>query len=79
MLMRNISQAKSELSALLEEVLKGREVLIAKAGKPIAKLVPYNGAPKRRTPGALKGKIKIGKDFDSLPDDIAESFGATVK
>ena len=75
MIMRNISQAKAELSALIEQVLKGREVLIGKAGKPVAKLVPYSGAATGRTPGALKGKIKIADDFDKLPKDIAKAFG----
>lgn len=75
MIMRNISEAKAQLSFLIAEVQKGREVLIGKSGRPVAKIIPYEGAPKRREPGALKGKIKIAKDFDVLPDDIAEAFG----
>jgi len=75
MILRNISQAKAELSALIEAVSKGKEVLIGKAGKPVARLVPYQGAAQARKPGALKGKIRIGRDFDKLPDDIAEALG----
>ena len=75
MIVRNISQAKAELSALIEKVQKGHEVILAKAGKPVARLVPYRGAARSRTPGALKGRIWIAPDFDSLPDDIGESFG----
>ena len=75
--MRNISQAKAELSALIEEVQKGNEVILAKAGKPVARLVPYKGPAKPRTPGSMAGQIWIAPDFDALPDDIADAFGIT--
>lgn len=71
----NISHAKAHLSALIEKVAAGEEVIIGKAGKPVAKLVRYERSTEPRRPGALKGKIKIGKDFDELPEDIAEAFG----
>ncbi len=71
----NISEAKAQLSALVEAVLKGEEVILARAGKPVAKIVPYKGAARPREPGALAGKIWIAEDFDTLPDDIAEAFG----
>jgi prevent-host-death family protein len=77
MLVTNISEAKAHLSALIEKVVAGEEVIIGKAGKPVAKLVPYERSVEPRRPGALKGKIKIAKDFDQLPDDIAEAFGMT--
>jgi prevent-host-death family protein len=72
----NISEAKAQLSSLIEKVLAGEEVLIGKAGKPVAKLVRYERSDKERSPGALKGRIKIAQDFDVLPKDIAEAFGA---
>jgi prevent-host-death family protein len=72
---RNISQAKAELSALIEEVLKGNEVILAKAGKPVARLVAYRGPARPRKPGSMAGKIWIAPDFDTLPDDMAEAFG----
>ena len=75
MLMANISEAKAQLSALIERVLAGQEVIIGKAGKPVAKLVRYEPTEKPRKPGALKGKITIADDFDELPEDIAEAFG----
>ena len=75
MIVRNISEAKAELSGLIEEVLKGNEVILAKAGRPVARLVRYQGAKRRRTPGAMAGEIWIAPDFDKLPDDIAEAFG----
>jgi prevent-host-death family protein len=71
----NVSEAKAQLSALIERVLAGEEVIIGKAGKPVAKLVKYRRSEEKRQPGALKGQIKIADDFDELPKDIAEAFG----
>jgi prevent-host-death family protein len=76
MYVTNISEAKAQLSALVEKVLAGQEVIIGKAGKPVAKLVQYQYQETDRQPGALKGKIKIASDFDELPPDIAEAFEA---
>jgi prevent-host-death family protein len=75
MKVRNISQAKAELSALVESVQKGGEVIIAKAGKPVAKLIAYHGSAHLRTPGSMSGEIWIAPDFDTLPEDIADAFG----
>lgn len=75
MLITNISEAKAQLSALIEKVMSGQEVIIGKAGKPVAKLVRYERSFKTRHPGALRGKIKISDDFDELPENIAGSFG----
>ena len=70
----NISEAKAQLSALVQRVQDGGEVLIGKSGAPVAKLVKFSSTDTPRVPGALKGKIKIGNDFDTLPDDIAQAF-----
>ena len=75
----NISEAKAQLSALIEKVMAGEEVIIGKAGKPVARLIKYDNNRQPRQPGALKGKIKIANDFDALPDDIAEAFGMVDK
>jgi len=75
MILKNISEAKAELSALIEAVSKGEEVLIGKAGVPVAKLVRYTGTTTTRTPGALKGRIAIRDGFDDLPPDIGSAFG----
>jgi prevent-host-death family protein len=75
MYITNISEAKAHLSALIEKVQAGEEVIIGKAGKPIAKLVRYERDEEPRRPGALEGKIKIADDFDELPSDVAEAFG----
>lgn len=70
-----MSEAKAELSALLEAVSRGEEVLIGKAGVPVARLVRYDGQAEARRPGALRGKIKLAADFDELPEDLAVAFG----
>ena len=75
MVVRNISEAKAELSALIEAVQNGNEVILAKAGKPVARLVPFHGPARPRAPGSMAGEIWIAPDFDSLPDDMAEAFG----
>jgi len=71
----NISEAKAHLSALIEKVIAGEEVIIGKAGKPVARLIRYERNRQARQPGVLKGKIKITDDFDALPEDIAKAFG----
>ena len=71
----NIHEAKTHLSKLLVRVREGEEVIIAKAGKPIARLVPMREKPLRRTPGSAKGKVSIAPDFDEpLPESILEVF-----
>jgi len=75
MVVRNISEAKAELSALVAAVQEGEEVVLAKAGKPVARIVAYAGPVGPRVPGALAGRIWIAPDFDVLPDDMAEAFG----
>jgi prevent-host-death family protein len=75
MYVTNISEAKAQLSALIEKVLAGQEVIIGKAGKPVAKLIRYERSEEPRRPGALRGKIKIAEDFDELPEDVARAFG----
>ena len=66
----NVHEAKTHLSRLLEEVRQGEEVAIAKAGKPVARLVAVTEGPKRRQPGSAKGTIWYSDDFDApLPDE----------
>jgi len=75
----NISEAKAQLSSLIERVSSGEDIIISKAGKPVARLIRYENNRRPRQPGALKGKIKIAEDFDELPDDIAREFGMETK
>lgn len=75
MIIQNVYQAKAKLSSLINAALSGKEVFISKAGKPKVKLVPVSNAGQIRKPGALKDKIYISKDFDSLPDEMMDAFG----
>jgi len=71
----NIHEAKTHLSRLVEDAARGDEIVIAKAGKPVARLVALDSARMPRRPGALKGKIQVSDDFDApLPDDILDLF-----
>ncbi len=70
----NIHQAKTQLSKLIERVLLGEEIIIAKAGKPVAKLVPYEQNRQPRQGGQWYGKVKMAADFDQLPDELAAAF-----
>jgi prevent-host-death family protein len=73
--MVNIHEAKTQLSRLLEEVGAGKEIVIARAGKPIARLVPMRPLRPERAPGFLKGRITIADDFDApLPQDVLDAF-----
>ena len=64
----NIHQAKTHLSRLVEDVASGNEVLIAKGGRPMARLVPLRRDETPRRAGLLKGKLRIADDFDrALP------------
>ena len=72
----NIHAAKTHLSSLLAEVEAGEEIIIAKAGKPVARLMPLPKNDFRKTFGALKGKIWMSDDFDApLPPDLLKAFG----
>jgi prevent-host-death family protein len=71
----NIHEAKTHLSRLIESAMHGTETIIAKAGKPVAKIVPIAPPKPIRIPGILKGKIKTSSDFDApLSDEILDSF-----
>jgi prevent-host-death family protein len=71
----NIYEAKSKLSKLINQVIAGEEVIVAKSGKPVAKIVPFEKPTQNRKPGSAKGKLIISDDFDApLPDDILKGF-----
>ena len=70
-----IHQAKTHLSRLLVRVAAGEEIIIAKAGKPIAQLVPFNRPLRARIPGQDRGRLQIAEDFDApLPEEILRTF-----
>lgn len=71
----NIHEAKTHLSRLVEEVSAGEEITIAKAGKPVARLVALTTPRQIRKPGFLKGKIRIARDFDApLSAELLDAF-----
>jgi prevent-host-death family protein len=73
----NLYQAKTTLSRLVERAAAGEEIIIAKAGKPMAKLVPVANSAHRRKPGGWKGRVVIRKDFDApLPRALRAAFEA---
>jgi len=72
----NIHAAKTQLSALVEEAAAGEEIIIAKAGRPMARLAPLEKKSVRKTLGMMKGKIRVSADFDApLPPEILRGFG----
>ncbi len=70
----NIYEAKTRLSQLVDKAAEGEEVIIARNGRPVARLVPVQAAPVRRQPGAWKGKGWIAPDFDETPEELIELF-----
>ena len=75
MRMVNIHAAKTHLSRLVNEAAAGEEIVIARAGKPVARLLPFEPRRQPRQSGLLKGKIWIAEDFDDpLPEEIMAAF-----
>lgn len=71
----NIHEAKTHLSRLIERVSRGEEIIVAKAGRPVAKLVPLAPRTDRRIPGTARGQITVARDFDApLPKELQKSF-----
>jgi prevent-host-death family protein len=74
----NVHAAKTQLSRLLERVEAGEEIVIGRAGKPVAKLVPFISDRPKRVFGALKGQIAIHGDFDDLDAEIEREFEESI-
>ena len=74
----NIHDAKTHLSRLLERAEAGEEIVIARAGTPIARLVPYRADRPKRTFGALRGQIRILPGFDEADEEIAREFEESI-
>ena len=70
----NIQFAKTHLSRLVERAAKGEEIVIAKAGNPVARLTAYKQTGGRRKRGIWKGEVFIAEDFDSLPPGVLQAF-----
>ncbi len=76
MVVKTISEAKARLSELIDKACAGEEVIISRAGKPVAVLIAFQKTERPRRPGALRGKIHIREEFKKLPDDLAGALGA---
>ncbi len=71
----NIHAAKTQLSRLVDAAAAGEEIIIAKSGKPIARLGPLPEPRRKRTLGVLAGKLRVPEDFDAdLPDEVLDAF-----
>jgi prevent-host-death family protein len=70
----NVHEAKTHLSRLLEQAHAGEEIILAKAGKPYARLVPLLAVPSPRRPGRLCGQIDTTRFFDPLPPDELDAW-----
>ena len=71
----NVYEAKTHLSQLLDRAAAGEEIVIARAGRPVARLVPLSEASSlRRSPGAWRGNVRIADDFDELPAEVEAAF-----
>lgn len=71
----NLYEAKTGLSALVERAARGEEIIIAKAGRAMARLVPLEGVPMPRRPGGWEGQVWVAGDFDEpLPEEILSAF-----
>lgn len=70
----NIYEAKTHLSRLVARAAAGEEIVIAKAGRPVAKLVGYSEDDRPREPGGWEGRVWMADDFDELPPEILAAF-----
>jgi len=70
----NIDELHRDFSRVLERVARGEELVIIRAGNPIAKLIPFPRPSALRVPGCWKGKVRIAPDFDVLPPELAAAF-----
>jgi prevent-host-death family protein len=70
----NVHEAKTHLSRLLERVEGGEELVIARAGRPIARLVPFSVQREPRRPGLWRGQVQLAEDFDETPTALLDSF-----
>lgn len=69
----NMHEAKTQLSKLVQRAAAGEEIIVARAGEPVAKIVAYTAPPKKpRVPGSMKGQIWIAPDFDEIPEEFEE-------
>jgi prevent-host-death family protein len=71
----NIHEAKTHLSRLVERVESGEEITLARAGRPVARLVPYRTRQEPRRPGLWKGRVRIASSFDDPLPEFEKALG----
>ncbi len=74
----NVYEAKTQLSKLLDRAAAGEEIVIARNGRPVARLMPIQRRPVRRTPGAWRGAVWMAPDFDETPQEIIDAMDQPV-
>ena len=70
----NVYDAKTRLSELLERTSRGEEFVLARAGRPMARLIPYRAERAPRVPGRLAGSVTMASDFDITSDEVLDAF-----
>lgn len=70
----NVYEAKTHLSQLIDRAAAGEEIVIARAGRPVARLVGLGDSPQARVPGAWRGQVAMAADFDDLPAEVDAAF-----
>ncbi|MGC2190982.1 MAG: type II toxin-antitoxin system Phd/YefM family antitoxin [Candidatus Dormiibacterota bacterium] len=70
----NVYEAKTHLSQLLDRVAAGEEIVLARAGRPVARLVPIDRRTEPRVPGAWRGRVHLAPDFEDLPAEVEAAF-----
>lgn len=70
----NMHEAKTKLSSLVEEAIAGEDVIIARSGEPMVRLVPVQRDITPRVPGRFKGQISLSADFDQTPAELIDAF-----
>ncbi len=70
----NVHAAKTHLSRLLDDVEAGEEIVLARAGRPVARLVPYRPDAQPRVPGIWRGRVRMAADFDATPEELLKAF-----
>jgi prevent-host-death family protein len=77
--MVNVHDAKTHLSRLLDRAAAGEEIIVARAGRPVARLVALAPVGRPRIPGRLRGKITIADDFEGTPEWLIDAFEGTTE
>jgi prevent-host-death family protein len=75
----NIQAAKTHLSRLVDEAVAGKDIVLAKAGKPMVRLTPVQPDNSPRKPGVWKGKVRMAKDFNAEDEEVTALFEGSIR